>query len=119
MASGEIEPRQVEVLKGIGTWLNKYGESIYGTRGGPLKNGKWGGMTQKGNVVYVHVLEWDKNQVKLPPLKAKIVSSKVLTGGEAKIEQTTDGLIIHMSVDQQKKPDTIVKIKLGDSAGTK
>ncbi len=31
MPTGEIEPRQVEVLNGIGRWLRNNGESIYGT----------------------------------------------------------------------------------------
>ena len=36
MPDGRIEPRQVERLKEMGQWLAKYGESIYGTRGGPF-----------------------------------------------------------------------------------
>ena len=112
MPSGGIEPRQGEVLKGIGAWLSRYGESIYGTRGGPVGNGAWGGMTHKGNVVYVHILEWDGDSVKLPALKAKIVKGKVLTGGEAKIEQAADGIIIRMPVGSRDKLDTIVKLEL-------
>jgi alpha-L-fucosidase len=117
MPSGEIEPRQVEVLKGIGAWLDKYGESIYGTRGGPVRNGVWGGMTRKGHIAYAHILKWDGDTVKLPSLKAKIVTSKVLTGGEAKIEQTADGIIIRMPADGQDKLDTIVKLELDRPAG--
>ncbi len=37
MPDGRIEPRQVAVLKQVGAWLDKNGESIYGTRGGPWK----------------------------------------------------------------------------------
>ena len=40
MPDGRIEPRQVERLKEMGAWLSKYGESIYGTRGGPFKPGR-------------------------------------------------------------------------------
>ena len=36
MPDGRIEPRQVESFRKIGAWLKKYGESIYGTRGGPF-----------------------------------------------------------------------------------
>jgi len=42
MPDGRIEPRQVERLKEMGDWLKKYGHTIYGTRGGPFKNGTWG-----------------------------------------------------------------------------
>ena len=41
MPDGRIEPRQVQRLKEMGQWLAKYGESIYGTRGGPLERGDW------------------------------------------------------------------------------
>src|SRR5258708_5624304 len=37
MPDGRVEPRQVEVLKQVGVWLRRYGESIYGTRCGPWK----------------------------------------------------------------------------------
>ena len=31
---------------------------MYGTRGGPLTARDWGVTTQKGNKVYVHILNW-------------------------------------------------------------
>ncbi len=118
MPNGEIEPRQVEVLKGIGAWLDKYGESIYSTRGGPLRNGSWGGMTHKGHIAYAHILKWDGDTVRLPALKEKIVTSKVLTGGQAIIEQTAEGILIRMPAGGQDKLDTIVRLELDRPAGT-
>ena len=112
MPSGEIEPRQVKVLRQMGGWLAKYGESVYGTRGGPFRNGEWGGSTMKGKTVYLHILKWDKNQLKLPPLKAKIIRGKALTGGKARIEQTDEGTIIQMPVREQNKVNTVVKLEM-------
>ncbi len=37
-------------------WLELYGDAIYGTRKGPVSPQEWGATTQKGDVVYVHVL---------------------------------------------------------------
>ena len=37
MPDGEIAPEQIGRLQEIGRWLAKYGESIYGTRGGPYR----------------------------------------------------------------------------------
>jgi len=111
MPNGEIEPRQVQVLRRIGGWLAQYGESVYGTRGGPFRNGAWGGSTLKGNVVYLHILKWDKNQLNLPPLKAKIIRAKALTGGNVRIEQTDEGTIIRLPVREQNKVDTVVKLE--------
>ena len=39
MPTGEIAPEQAERLRQIGAWLAQYGESIYGTRGGPVQAG--------------------------------------------------------------------------------
>ena len=55
MLTGAIDPRQAQRLREIGSWLERYGESIYGTRGGPLKPTKAYATTRKGNTVYLHV----------------------------------------------------------------
>ena len=43
LPTGEIAADQQDVLRRMGRWLTKYGESVYATRGGPLRNGDWGG----------------------------------------------------------------------------
>ena len=57
MSDGRIEPRQVQVLQGVGDWLRQNGESIYGTRGGPFKSSNIVASTRKGNAIYVHLLK--------------------------------------------------------------
>jgi alpha-L-fucosidase len=115
MPNGQIEPRQIEVLRQMGGWLTKYGESVYGTRGGPFRNGTWGGSTLKGSTVYLHILKWDRNQLKLPPLKARIIRGKALTGGNVRIEQNDEGTIIRMPVREQNKVNTVVKLEMETS----
>jgi alpha-L-fucosidase len=112
MPNGEIEPRQVTVLKEIGGWLTRYGESIYGTRGGPFRNGGWGGSTEKGNIVYLHIMKWDNNQLALPGLTATIKRSQALTGGNVRVEQTSDGIVVRMPAEQQDKLNTVVRLEL-------
>jgi alpha-L-fucosidase len=41
MPDGRIEPRQVERLQETGGWPAKYGDAVYGSRGGPFKPGLW------------------------------------------------------------------------------
>ena len=112
MPNGEIEPRQVAVLNEVGAWLKKYGESIYGTRGGPFKNGEWGGATRRGSVVYLHIMKWIDGQVMLPKLDAAIKKSTTLTGGKATVSQTEEGIVVKMPTGQQQKSHTIVKLEL-------
>jgi len=112
MPTGEIDPKQVEALHQMGEWIRKYGETIYGTRGGPIPNGEWGGCTTKGNKVWVHVLQWPDETLRLGPLAAKVQSSRVLTGGEAKVEQGSDHLAIVMPAAQRDPLDTIIELTL-------
>ena len=54
---GTIDPEFVSRLEGIGAWLDKYGQTIYGTRGGPIAPQPWGVTTQSADAVYLHVLD--------------------------------------------------------------
>jgi len=117
MPTGEIEPRQVERLKEIGAWTKKYGESLYGTRGGPIKTGAWGGATYKGDTVYLHILDWGEDGVlHLPDLGKKILSNKVLTGGEAQIKAANGVLEINLPARQRDPLDTIIALELDGPA---
>jgi alpha-L-fucosidase len=115
---GLIEPRQVERLKEMGAWLAKYGESIYGTRGGPYKQAKDTVSTRKGNSVYLHILKWPEGEeaVVLPPLPAKITASKLLTGGSVTLDQSDSGLRITVPPADRNPIDTIVKLDLDRNA---
>lgn len=65
MPDGRIEPRQVERLQEIGAWLKENGESIYGTRGGPIAPQEWGVSTQRCNTIYLHVLSAETQTIVL------------------------------------------------------
>ena len=116
MPNGEIPADQVSRLKEIGAWLSKYGESIYGTRGGPFKPGDYGASTRKGKAIYVHIRDWDGDSLKLPPIPAKIVGSRVLTGGQVKVSQAATGIEISVPVSDRQPLDTIVALELDGEA---
>ena len=112
MPDGRIEPRQVARLKEMGSWLDEYGQSVYATRGGPFKPGNWGASTCRGNIIYVHVLNWDKDTLTLPPIPKKIIATSVMTGGAASIRQTEQGIEIFVPKAYQKELDTIIVLQL-------
>lgn len=116
MPDGRIEPRQVERLKEMGDWLREYGESIYGTRGGPFRRGAWGTATCKASTVYLHLLDPKLDPVVLPPVDRKIVASRVLTGGTASVKQTDEGIAIRVPAADRKEIDTIVVLTLDQPA---
>jgi alpha-L-fucosidase len=116
MPTGEIEPAQAARLREMGVWLRRYGESVYGTRGGPFKPGKWGASTHKSNVIYLHVLDWDGLSLDLSRLGPKVVSAKLLTGGEAELEESESGLSIRVAEQYRDATDTIIRLELDGPA---
>ena len=116
MPTGEIEPRQVERLKEMGAWLAKYGQTVYGTRGGPFKPGKFGVSTRKGKFVYVHIWGWDGDKVTLPAIPAKIVRSVAMTGGNVTVKQTDAGIDISLPAADRQEIDTIISLELDKPA---
>ncbi len=117
MPDGRIEPRQVDVLEGVGAWLAQCGESIYGTRGGPFKPGRYGASTRKGNTIYLHVFNWLDDPLRLPAISEKVRRARVLTGGEAKVRQSADRLEIAVPEDARQPFDTVVALELEGDAG--
>lgn len=66
-AEGEFPPVSVERLQDIGRWLQKNGESIYGTTAGPFAQLSWGVATRKGTRLYLHVYSWPQDgQLRVP-----------------------------------------------------
>jgi alpha-L-fucosidase len=112
MPDGRIEPRQVERLKEMGAWLQKYGQSIYATRGGPFKPGRWGASTRQDKTIYVHVFQWEGDTLQLPPIPAKVVSARVLTGGTVHCTQNEAGLALRVAAADQAAMDTLVALEL-------
>ncbi len=112
MPDGRIEPRQVEVLKQIGAWMGKYGESIYGTRGGPYRNGAWGGSTYKGSTVYLHILSWEDGRIVLPGLPVKVLNATLLTDGDVSISHSDKEIVVEQKAAGERVGDTIIRLDL-------
>ncbi|HEY5774251.1 MAG TPA: alpha-L-fucosidase, partial [Chitinophagaceae bacterium] len=56
--NGTFDDKDLAILNGIGKWMQKYGESIYGTGASPLPVQSWGVSTLKENKLYLHVFNW-------------------------------------------------------------
>jgi alpha-L-fucosidase len=88
---GTIQPEAVERLQAVGQWLAKNGESIYGTRRGPVPPRPWGVTTRRGARVYVHVLDWADRTLSLPAWGERVTSARMLATGERVTVTDTDG----------------------------
>jgi alpha-L-fucosidase len=57
-AEGEVPQPCVERLQAIGEWLAINGESVYGTKAGPLQGLEWCRTTSGQGKIYLHVFDW-------------------------------------------------------------
>ncbi|VGO18609.1 alpha-L-fucosidase [Pontiella sulfatireligans] len=110
--AGKILPDHKKRLLEMGAWLETYGESIYGTQGGPYQSGPWGAATFKGDTVYLHVLAHWAGTLALPALPAKVLSANVLTGGTVKVEQKNGKLTVRLNPENIDPVNTIIALKL-------
>jgi alpha-L-fucosidase len=111
--NGEIDPQFVSRLQAVGEWLSKYGESIYGTRGGPIAPADWGATTQKDNKVYVHVLNWTAPLLALPPIVTNVAAARSLPdGGKIEFTQNQDGVILKLAPPKTGEIDRVIVLTL-------
>ncbi|MFC1606477.1 alpha-L-fucosidase [Candidatus Latescibacterota bacterium] len=111
MPSGAVESRQVDRLREIGDWLKTYGESIYGTRGGPVPPQSWGATTQRGSTVYVHVLTDTDRIIALPRLKAAVTSARLMNGIPVEYAASSMGTLIQLPQEGRDPHDTVVVLQ--------
>jgi alpha-L-fucosidase len=79
MGDGEMAPKDLEILKGIGLWMDKNHESIYGTTRSPLAIQNWGVSTLKDKKVFLHVFNFPENgNLVIGGLKCKIKNAYLL-----------------------------------------
>jgi alpha-L-fucosidase len=110
---GTIQPEFVERLKEMGAWLEKNGESIYGTRGGPITPRPWGVTTHSRGRVYVHVLDWPDRVLAVPRPPRPVESARYLADGrEVPFSVDADALLLRLDPEAADPIDTIVVLDL-------
>jgi alpha-L-fucosidase len=113
MPDGRIQPEHQKLLREMGSWLQTNGETIYGTRGGPLTPRTWGVCTQKGNKVYLHILNWEDESLTIPKLGKKVVAAKMFNDKTAvRFTENEMGLTVKVPKDKRQELDTIVELEV-------
>lgn len=110
---GTIQDEFVERLREMGAWMSKYGESIYGTRGySQIAPRNWGAVTQKGDTIYVHVLDWEDNVLALPKLANAKSARLLMDGSPVKLDQLADSTLLHLPEGKRDPYDTVVALSI-------
>ena len=113
MPNGEIQPEFVERLAEMGKWTKQYGQSVYGTRGGPLPAGPWGVTTERGSTVYVHVLDWNQPFLALAGIPRGVRSAKLLRDGSSvEVSVVKRGLVLKLPEAQPEEVDRVIELEL-------
>lgn len=72
--NGELPKQALDRLKGLGDWMEQYGETIYGSKAGLIDEQPWGVSTTKAGKLYLHLFEDVKQlSIKLPQKPRKVV----------------------------------------------
>lgn len=115
MGDGGIVPFEEEVLLGIGAWLDKYGEAIYGTKANPFDYfADWGDITAKGNNLYLFV-EGKKRpeRILLEGLKGKIKQAVYVGGKPLKTaEEKGTWAVYPEPEDAPEAPVEVIRVEL-------
>jgi alpha-L-fucosidase len=109
---GTFTVGDLKVGRATGVWLKKYGEAIYGTRGGPYRNGSWGGSCHKGAKLFLHLFPKRKGAWVFDPLPCKVLSARVLGGEPVKFTQSDKELSIQVGEGQYDAPVTVIELNL-------
>ena len=110
---GTIPEPAVERLLAMGRWLDRYGDSIYGTQGGYVAEQEWGVTTQRGNILFVHVLKPGTATVEIEvPAGNKLQSASVYFGTPVKFTTRKEGkkTFAVVTVPEGPEVDNILKL---------
>jgi len=112
MPNGVIQPEFVKTLGEMGVWMKKYGETVYGTRGGPVSPKSWGVTTTKGNKIYLHIFNLEQGNLLLPDFGKKIKKAWFFEDQSVvKFKQTEFGNLFTIQAEKMKEIDTIVVLE--------
>ena len=109
---GELPAVAVQRLAEMGEWMKQYGETIYGTRSGAVAPHDWGVTTQKGNKLYVHILDL-KDAALFLPLTDKKVKKAVLFKDQSPVRfaKTKAGVLLEFA-EVPKDIDYVVELTI-------
>jgi alpha-L-fucosidase len=112
MPNGSFQPENLVTLKAIGVWMQKYGETIYGTRAGSVAPQHWGVSTAKDNKTYIHVLDPSVKTLFFTGIKGKIKSISTFDNHVSlKFLQNEFGVTVVLPASAANEPDRIIVVE--------
>ena len=113
MPNGEIQIEHIKSLEKVGSWMRENGETIYKTTGGPMTPTDEMAFTQKGNTLYLHILDDSKELFFVENFKGNIRSMHFYKSKEkVNYKISKYGIFIEVPNNKKDQIDTIIEIIL-------
>ncbi len=117
---GTIDTVDLNILAGIGDWMDVNSESIHGTVRTTLPVQAWGESTRKGNLLYLHVFDWPQDgQLEVGGLVSKVKKAWLLSDPkqDALTMQCIDGKTVRVDVPRSAPDatDSVVVLDVDDA----
>jgi len=113
MPNGEIQEEHINSLEKIGKWVSKNGETIYGTRKGPINPSDELVSTRKENKIFLHLLNFKENEIVINNLNEKIKKVTYYNSNlKADYKFKKSVLTINLDESQLDEIDTIIEITI-------
>ena len=119
-AKGNIPKQSLDILKAIGEWMHKNGDSVYGCGISDVPKPEWGRYTQKDNLLYAHILEKGIGPINLAGLNGKVKKARLLSdASEVQVKQfwntaefKEDVFVNFPGLDLPDGIDTVIELEL-------
>lgn len=115
--NGDLPSTQLSCIREVGEWLSVYGESIYGTKGGPFLPTKELVSTCKNDVIYLHFIGGTTTAY-LPDFSFEIIEATLMNRGDLTFERVDKTLKISISPLVEDEIVRVVKLKISGNAET-
>lgn len=106
---GSVPAPCPKVLKQVGEWLDKHGDSIYDATDAMQQ--EWsvlGAFTRKGDTLYYHVNRWPGSQIAIGGLQCEVKEARLMGGPEVAFTQKLDRLVLTGLPEEAPDPVTTV-----------
>ena len=108
---GTVVPYEAEVLTGVGKWLEKNGEAVYGTKGNPLaETYPWGEITSRENTLYLILSGQKVNELSLSGITGKIRKASLLNDPAQAFHTTFSGGKLRIIVPAAAFPEKEIQV---------
>jgi alpha-L-fucosidase len=111
-ADGTIPAELTERLRQMGLWLQVYGESVYGTRRGPIPPQDWGVTTAREGpspAIYLHLF-FPKDRIPLPPFSSTYHAQAIGKTTPLRLEGSRQGMQLVVPEEVRTPVDTVIKL---------